>query len=493
MSVPWVNWSGSQVVRPRHLRRPTTLAELQEILREAAGRGGRVKPVATGLSFSDILQGDDTLLEVTGLLGEADSGVLLALEPELWRAPSPTPLVRIAAGARIRQLNAALGRAGLAFGNLGGYDGQTLIGAISTSTHGSGLTLGPLASGVRSLDLVTADGSLMRVEPSRGLTDPAKFKRRYGSSMTLVQSDDWFFPVVVSMGCMGVIHSVTMAVSPAYRLYERRRIRAWSEVERELSTLAPLRSFRNYEVVIAPYRRLDGDFDCLVTERNVAAPDLPRMPLPKGRQAAESLTFLASTQSAVIELMANEPRMIPAVLRAGLEALETGTEPHIDDSYLVYNVGFVNTAHVVSGEYFFPLRGGLFLRGIRGLLDVVEQNARAGIHQPSPLALRFVAGSRAPLSMTRAEPHCTVEIAIFAGFPKAAAALLSYEKLCIELGGRPHWGQIHELTGKPGWLASAYPDLEQWLRAYRYFNARGTFNNHFTDRLGLSLPQGRAS
>ncbi len=493
MTVPWVNWSGSQVVRPKHLRRPTTLAELQEILREAAGRGGRVKPVATGLSFSDILQGDDTLLEVTALLGEPDSGTLLALEPELWRAPSPAPLVRIAAGARIRQLNAALARAGLAFGNLGGYDGQTMIGAISTSTHGSGLTLGPLASAVRSLDLVTSDGSLMRVEPSRGLTDPAKFKRRYGSSMTLIQSDDWFFPVVVSMGCMGVIYSVTMAVSPAYRLYERRRIRAFSEVERELASLAPLKAFRNYEVVIAPYRRLDGDFDCLVTERNVASPELPRMPLPRGRQAAESLTFLASTQHAVIELMGNEPRMISAVLRAGLEALETGPEPHIDDSFLVYNVGFVNTAHVLSGEYFFPLRGGAFLRAVRGLLDVVEQNARAGIHQPSPLALRFVAGSRAPLSMARAEPHCTVEIAIFSGFPRAAEALLSYERLCLSLGGRPHWGQMHELTGRAGWLASAYPQLQKWLQAYRYFNARGTFDNHFTDRLGLSRLRGKAS
>jgi hypothetical protein len=272
-------------------------------------------------------------------------------------------------------------------------------------------------------------------------------------------------------------------------LFERRRLRPWSEVERELSRLGPLKLFRNYEVVISPYRRLDGDYDCLVTERNVASPELPRTPLPKGRQAAESLTFLASTQQAVMQLMANEPRMIPAVLRAGLEALETGSEPHVDDSFLVYNVGFVNTAHVVSGEYFFPLRDGLFLRGVRALLGLVERNARAGIHQPSPLALRFVAGSRAPLSMTRAEPHCSVEIASFSGFPRAAESLLSYEKLCLELGGRPHWGQIHELTGTPGWLARAYPEHEAWLRAYRYFNARGIFNNHFTDRLGLSMPR----
>ena len=65
------------------------------------------------------------------------------------------------------------------------------------------------------------------------------------------------------------------------------------------------------------------------------------MPLPKGRQAAESLTFLASTQSAVIELMAGEPRMIPAVLRAGLEALETGPEP---SALQVANTSFLQKA-----------------------------------------------------------------------------------------------------------------------------------------------------
>jgi hypothetical protein len=121
-----------------------------------------------------------------------------------------------------------------------------------------------------------------------------------------------------------------------------------------------------------------------------------------------------------------------------------------------------------------------------GLLELVRENARRGVYQTTPLTMRFVAPSKAPLSMAREEAHASIEIALFAEMPRVGEAQLSYEEFCLSHGGRPHWGQAHELTGRPGWLESAYPALKQWLRAYDAFNARGVFDNHFTDRLGLS-------
>lgn len=488
--VPWVNWSGSQLVFPKRVVRPKSVPELLEIVRDVTACSGRLKPVATGLSFSDILQADDTLLEVTGLLGEPDAGVLLPLENELWHVRTPPrPLVRVACGARIRFLNAALARAGLAFTNLGGYDGQTLIGAISTSTHGSGVGIPPLCDGVRSLDLITTAGQYYRIEPTRGLTDPEKFQHRYGATRKLVQSDAWFWSAVVSLGCMGVIHSVVMQVSPAYRLQERRSMRCWSDVTRDLRAGA-LSRVRNLEVLINPYPRKEGDYSCLYTERRVARPDLPRVPLPSDRQNAEKVAFLDSTQEALLELMTREPRLIPGVLESGLAALETGMKDHVEDAHLVYNVGNINTAHVFAGEYFFPLRDDLYLKAIAALQALVRDNAARGIYQPTPFAVRFVAGSRAPLSMARGEPHCTIEMSLFTESPHVGEALLAYEELCLAHGGRPHWGQTNELTGRPGWLANAYPQFKgTWYETYKVLNDRGLFNNHFTDRLGISVAQ----
>lgn len=497
---PWVNWSGTQSICAQRVAVPRSLAELRAVVAEVEGRSGRLKPVATGLSFSDILRCDDTLIETTAMLGALEQGdvalgfaaadaapVLLPLERELLRAPSAEPLVRVPCGARIRSLNAALAQRKLAFTNLGGYDGQTFVGALSTSTHGSGLSLPPLCDAVRSLDLVGAGGRLYRIEPSAGITDPDRFVRRYGAAMRLVQSDAWFWSSVVSLGCLGVIHSVTAAVRPAYLLSERRELRRWDEVARELATGGPLRSNRSYEVLINPYPLRAGSYACLVTERNVPAVGAERRPLDEGRRAAESVTFLASTQRELLAVMKSEPRLVPGILQAGLEALETGNRPHVDHSYVVYDVGKVNTADVMSGEYFFPLADGAHLRAIERMLALCREHRRRGIYQPSPLALRFVAGSRAPLSMARAEPHCAVEVACFDGLPYAAEALLDFERLCLELGGRPHWGQLNELTGARGWLERAYPGLDTWLSSYRELNASGLFENHFTDRLGLSF------
>ena len=54
---------------------------------------------------------------------------------------------------------------------MGGYDGQTFAGVMSTATHGTGVSYGPLASFARSIDLVAAGGIVHRIEPAGGITD----------------------------------------------------------------------------------------------------------------------------------------------------------------------------------------------------------------------------------------------------------------------------------------------------------------------------------
>ena len=59
---------------------------------------------------------------------------------------------------------------------MGGYDGQTFAGVMSTATHGSGVAFGPLASFVRSIDLVAAGGVVHRIEPRDGITDADAYR-----------------------------------------------------------------------------------------------------------------------------------------------------------------------------------------------------------------------------------------------------------------------------------------------------------------------------
>ena len=126
----------SRVVKPRSLQ------DLRRIVSEVRARKGTLKVVGSGHSFSDIVQTTDVLIDIKSLLVPTAPGCVLPLENELWKDPTPAvPRVRVIGGATIRMLNPALASAGLGFANLGGYDAQTLIGAIATSTHGSGIHL----------------------------------------------------------------------------------------------------------------------------------------------------------------------------------------------------------------------------------------------------------------------------------------------------------------------------------------------------------------
>jgi len=134
-------------------------------------------------------------------------------------------LVQVEAGISIRQLNSELDKRNLSVVTLGGIDHQTLAGAIATGTHGSGIDLPAVHGMVRSVVLVAGDGKTYRIEPSDGVSDPANYNE---PGITLIQSDDDFNAVLVSLGCMGIIYSCILEVLDMYWLEESKQMDKWS-------------------------------------------------------------------------------------------------------------------------------------------------------------------------------------------------------------------------------------------------------------------------
>ncbi|MEP7238436.1 MAG: FAD-binding protein, partial [Ferruginibacter sp.] len=222
----WQNCVRNQIVEPMAYVKPQTLEELLEIIKTAGIRSCKVKAVGAGHSFSDIVQTTDYLINCHFL----DNAI--ELEEDLLKSPpqhpEPTDLkskftkfVHVESGMTIRRLNKYLDSKKLALINMGAYDGQTISGVISTSTHGTGISLGPIASSVASLIVVGEKGDVYRIEPSSGITDPIKYKTKYPGSV-LIQDNDCFNAMLVSMGCMGVFYSVILKVSERYYLSEER-------------------------------------------------------------------------------------------------------------------------------------------------------------------------------------------------------------------------------------------------------------------------------
>jgi xylitol oxidase len=176
------NWAGNVAFRAERAHRPETLADLQAVVAGAQ----HVRALGTGHSFNRIADTSSDLVSVAGL-------------PPALEVDAERRCARVSAGLRFGEVVGPLHDAGFALHNLGSLPHISLAGAFATGTHGSGVTHGTLASAVSAVELVTADGSLRR----------------------LTRADEHFDGSVVSLGALGVVHTVELDLQPTYdlRLY----------------------------------------------------------------------------------------------------------------------------------------------------------------------------------------------------------------------------------------------------------------------------------
>jgi len=188
------NWSGSLTFRPRYLERPRNEEELCAVVRAAARKGLKVRPVAARHSSSPIIATDDVAVSA-----EHFTGLIEHDTEERWAT--------VGAGTSLEEAGRALREVGLATHNLGDVNVQTVTGAVSTCTHGSGRRLTNLATMLIGGRMVTADGDAIELEHTPDMLHAARG----------------------SMGTLGIFTQVKLRLLPRYRL----RRREWCTTLRE--------------------------------------------------------------------------------------------------------------------------------------------------------------------------------------------------------------------------------------------------------------------
>lgn len=458
---------------------PTSIDEVRAIVREAEAAGLTVRAVGSGHSWSDVALTRGFLLK-TDKLSQPTAGERDFLRPE-W---TDRRLVRTEGGIRIEQLNAYLDVHGLALSNMGGYNQQTVAGVISTSTHGSGLTFGPLNEFVRSLDIVAAGGAVYRIEPSDGPTDRGAYEAHNGDRRILVQSDAWFDAVAVGMGCMGVICTVMLEVEPKYYLREVREFHTWAKVRADLIDGAVLRENRHYEVLFSPYE-VKHAYPCLVTTRNYT-PQPSRKPLDKRTRnwAVELASAFPLTPKLLNLVVDLKPSLSPWMLENAIRALVK--KEYDEVSYKVLDIGAANLLPAYSAEIGVPM-DGRHIEAVEEIIRIAAECRRLGdVYQSSPISFRFVKASSADMSMMNARDTMMIELIQLSRCDGGHELIAAYEQGLNKLGGRPHWGQINTLAAGDGLLTTMYPDYREWLGVHRQLNASGVFDSPFSERVGIS-------
>jgi FAD/FMN-containing dehydrogenase len=283
----WRNWAANQSCSPASLVRARDVEDVQRAVREAAGRGLPVRVVGAGHSFTPLACTDGVMIDVSALSG------IVGCDGDRAR-------VTVRAGTTIAALGGPLWDHGLALANQGDIDAQTIAGAVSTATHGSGLRHTSFSGAVRSVQMVTADGEVVRI----GEDDP-----RLAAAQT-------------SMGSLGVLTEIELQVAPAYRLAER--IEYWPYAEVEAQWAEATRGYRHFSFFWGP------------GEGSLELYGFP--PAPSG-----------VADACYVKIYDELP--------AGRWAAAEATSGRVDRSYRVYPSDFDLAFHEL--EYFVPYDAGL--------------------------------------------------------------------------------------------------------------------------------------
>jgi L-gulonolactone oxidase len=425
----WCNWAGNQRCRPAAVRSPATTEELSEAVRRAASQGLRVKPVGAGHSFTGVAVTDGMQLRPDRLTGLID-------------ADPATGLATFRAGTRLRDVPALLAPYGLAMENLGDIDVQTLAGAISTGTHGTGARFGGLAAQVAALTLVHADGSVVSCSAS--------------------ERPELFAAARVGLGAFGVLATVTLTCGPAFALQADERPMPLAEVLARFDELAEHND--HFELYWFPHT------DVALTKRNNRLPaDTPPGPLPGWKSYLDDIVLSNGVFELTNRLAHRLPAAVPALNRTAARAL--GARHYTDASHRVFTTP--RRVRFREIEYAVPRQDAVaVLREIGALIE------RRGWRVSFPIEVRVAAADDIWLSTAYRRDTAYIAAHQYHRIP-GDEYFHAVEDVAAAVDGRPHWGKLHFLDARA--LFARYPRFEEAAALRVQLDPEGRFANPYLD------------
>jgi L-gulono-1,4-lactone dehydrogenase len=437
----WRNWARTEAVRPHRVERPADAGAVQRAVRAAAASGLRAKPVGSGHSFTGIAVAPDVQLDLADL-----SGVI--------EADAATGRITLGAGTPLHRLRHLLEPYGLAMANMGDIDRQTISGAISTGTHGTGLAFGGIATQVVAVTLVTGTGELLRVsETERPELLPA---------------------VRVGLGALGVLIDVTLQLVPRFVLRAEERPEPFALVLDEW--MDRVRERDHFEFYWFPHT------ETALTKANTRLPgDAAREPLGRVSRWFGDELLANGVYRGICAVGRMAPGTTPYFARLVEKA--TGHRHFADLSPEVF------TSHRAvrfrEMEYAIPLEAiPEAVRDVRALIErkrwsisfPIEVRAAASDDNWLSTAFGRESGYIAVHRYFREDPR--------EYFGAVEAVMRSY-------GGRPHWGKMHTQTADT--LRDLYPRFDDFLRVRDELDPEGRFANPYLERvLGRRVTDGAA-
>lgn len=426
--IPWRNWSGAQSCIPLARLAPKSEDELVQLIRSSSGP---IRAVGSSHSFSPLVPTDGTLVSLAFLRG------MLGHDPEQLQS-------EFAAGTPMSQMGEPLKQANLALPNMADIDYQTLAGAISTATHGTGIGYGSYSGQVAGLRLLSAQGEIIDCDAQH--------------------RPELFNAARCSLGALGIITRVRLQNRKAFRLREHMWVARTEDLLDDVGNL--VRNNQHWEMQVLTH----SDYAAAISHNETEAPATPaKDPGSEGGndyvKAIEKLDKYGSdwpaARTAILNLIARTARF----------------EDRVDDSYKIF--ANVRNVRFNEMEYSVPAEAGPAC--LREILKLIRDK-----HLPTwfPIEYRYVKGEDIPLSMFEGGARCAISVHqhYTMDYHNYFAAV---EPIFWKHGGRPHWGKLHSLNFRQ--LSALYPRLKEFTELRRELDPRGVFlNAHLRSLFGVA-------
>lgn len=423
----WKNWSKTCECTPEKILFPSSIEEVVSFVKEAAKQKKKIRVVGAGHSFTNLVKTDDWLVSLDLLNG-------------IEQLDEAASTVTVLGGTRLFQLGEMLGQEGYSQENLGDINVQSIAGAISTGTHGTGLEFGSIPTQVVELVIVTASGEVLTVSEE--------------------QNPRYFKACLISLGVLGIIVKVTLKIikTPIYE-YRSEKIE-YPLFEQQLECY--INENRHFEFYLFPYSDLVQVKTMNITKRK------PQRLFSHNLKNLILENYLFFILSEVCRLFPKSSRTI-----SRLSAKAIGTTNIAANSHELFATPRLVKFREI--EYSIPLQH--FKSAIQELRECIEVKKHK-VH--FPIECRTVKADDIWFSPSYQRDSAYIAFHMYKGMPyedyfrEMEAIIQKYE-------GRPHWGKMHSLGKKE--LSICYPKLPDFLAIRHELDPQEIFLNDYIKKM----------
>eukprot|EP00164_Ancoracysta_twista_P003804 GFYU01005100.1.p1 GENE.GFYU01005100.1~~GFYU01005100.1.p1 ORF type:complete len:507 (-),score=144.41 GFYU01005100.1:154-1674(-) len=463
----WQNWSGHVSCQYDTLITPQTEEEIQDAVRCASESGTTVRVIGSGHSFNT-------------LACTNSNGVMLSLHKyqKLLNVDHDKCQVEVQAGMFLHQIHDTLAKYGLSLQNMGVIAEQSVAGAISTGTHGSGVTYPNLSARIVACRIVLANGDLMTISET--------------------ENSQYLPAVRISLGTLGVFSTVTLQCVPEFKLKSVEYPMKFTTALEELPRLAQQHEFvkvwwfpHTDYVQVFEINRIEEQEHKAICDAGASAEAQGAIPVFKswwenrviGRHCTEAMFYAALKKPSLVPMVNRQLRN-----RLFYKRVTSGRSDHVlcgrqhgdESDGLRMNVN----------EIAIPIENA-----VPALRDLSTMLAREGLFMHFPVDIRFTAPDDTWLSPAYQRRSCYIGICARKPYmmedPQCPKVFALFERIMKSHGGRPHWGKLH--TFKRNDLHHLYPKFEDFLAVRETLDPTGVFLNPHTEQLfGVKSTQPRA-